>query len=56
MKHWWCAECEKEVGLGKHGRCECCESEAVDLLPEDGELTGSVSREQTASKPVPTSV
>jgi hypothetical protein len=43
MKHWWCAECQAEVGLGKHGRCATCDSEAVDLLPNDGELTRSVS-------------
>jgi len=52
MKHWWCMECQKEVGLGKHGRCEICESEAVDLLPEDSELTSSVSTAETDSEPV----
>jgi len=43
MKLWWCMECQAKVGLGKHGRCEVCESEAVDLLPEDGELNHPVS-------------
>ena len=36
MKIWWCMECDGEVKLGKHGQCEICGSEAVDLiLPED---------------------
>jgi hypothetical protein len=43
MKHWWCAECQVEVRLGKHGRCATCDSEAVDLLPIDRELNSSVS-------------
>jgi hypothetical protein len=54
MKHWWCMECQQKVGLGKHGRCEFCESEAVDLLPKDGELTSPVSTHQTDSSPVST--
>ena len=49
MKHWWCAECEGKVGLGKHGQCEVCGSEAVDLLPQTGELTGPVSVKGTGS-------
>jgi hypothetical protein len=43
MKLWWCVECEKEVKLGKHGQCGNCGSEAVDLLPAEDELNGSVS-------------
>jgi Zn finger protein HypA/HybF involved in hydrogenase expression len=38
MKLWWCADCQAQVGLGKHGRCEKCESEAVNLLPGHEEL------------------
>lgn len=53
MKHWWCMECQAEVGLGKHGRCEVCESEAVDLLPEDGELNHTVSMATTTSESRP---
>jgi hypothetical protein len=53
MKLWWCVECQAKVGLGKHGRCEKCESEAVDLLPEslpeNGELNRSASEETTDS-------
>ena len=45
MKLWWCVECQAKVGLGKHGRCEKCESEAVDLLPDNGELKRSASAE-----------
>lgn len=43
MKRWWCMECQAEVGLGKHGRCAVCDSEAVDPLPADAKLTAPVS-------------
>jgi hypothetical protein len=43
MKHWWCMECQAKVGLGKHGRCGVCDSEAVHLLSPDGDLNRSVS-------------
>jgi Zn finger protein HypA/HybF involved in hydrogenase expression len=43
MKQWWCAECQEQVELSKHGRCEICESEAVDLLYEEDELNLSVA-------------
>jgi hypothetical protein len=43
MKLWWCVECQAKVGLGKHGKCEMCESEAVDLLSENCELNRSPS-------------
>jgi hypothetical protein len=53
MKLWWCVECQAKVGLGKHGRCEKCESEAVDLLPDNlpqtGELKHSASAETNVS-------
>jgi len=51
MKHWWCAECQAEVGLNKHGRCAICESEAVDLLYPDDELNRPVSATPTGSDP-----
>jgi hypothetical protein len=35
--------CQKVVKLNKHGRCEICESEAVDLLFTEGEVNSSVS-------------
>jgi hypothetical protein len=38
MKRWWCMNCDREVRLGKHGQCEDCGSEAVDMLSVDGEL------------------
>jgi rRNA maturation endonuclease Nob1 len=41
MKLWWCVECQAKVALGKHGRCETCGSEAVDLLEETSELNRS---------------
>jgi hypothetical protein len=53
MKHWWCMECQAEVGLDKHGRCGICESEAVDLLFTEGELNDSVSTAPTDSQPAP---
>jgi hypothetical protein len=56
MKHWWCMECQAEVGLGKHGQCELCGSEAVDSLPADEELTRSVSVENEQTEPAPACV
>ncbi len=53
MKHWWCVECQANVGLGKHGRCAICDSEAVDLLPTDSELNRSVSATLKPSEPAP---
>jgi len=44
MKLWWCADCQAKVRLGKHGRCEECQSEAVDLLPDNLPETGELSR------------
>ena len=49
MKHWWCAECQAKVNLGKHGRCEVCESEAVDRISQDTEVNRSVSMERSDS-------
>ncbi len=43
MKHWWCMGCQAEVKLSKHGRCEVCDSEAVDMLPAEAESNGSFS-------------
>lgn len=51
MKHWWCMECDAEVELGKHGQCGVCGSEAVDMLPADGEISRSVSRENEQPEP-----
>jgi len=52
MKHWWCMECEAERELGKHGRCAVCDSEAVELLPNRGELSRSDSETSEQSEPV----
>jgi Zn finger protein HypA/HybF involved in hydrogenase expression len=49
MKRWWCMGCQEQVALDKHGRCEVCESEAVDLIETNNELSGSVST--TESEP-----
>jgi hypothetical protein len=51
MKHWWCMECQAKVGLGKHGRCAVCDSEAVDPLPADAELNCSVSEASQCREP-----
>lgn len=53
MKHWWCAGCEAEVGLDRHGRCGICGSEAVDLVYSDSELNRPVSAAVTDSNPIP---
>ncbi len=31
MKIWLCMDCMTETQLNRHGRCECCDSEAVHL-------------------------
>jgi Zn finger protein HypA/HybF involved in hydrogenase expression len=43
MKRWYCMDCRTSVELDKHGRCEGCESEAVDLIGSKDELNPSVS-------------
>jgi hypothetical protein len=43
MKCWWCMECEQKVGLNRQGRCESCDSEGVDLLFNESELSHSDS-------------
>jgi hypothetical protein len=52
MKHWWCMECQVEVELNKHGRCGICESEGVDLLSAEGELSSTVSDTPTDTQSV----
>jgi hypothetical protein len=52
MKHWWCMECDAEVGLNKHGQCGICGSEAVDLVFTDNESTRSDSETPQVSDPV----
>ena len=46
MKRWVCMDCRKVIELDKHGRCEHCESEAVDLVEDKSDLTCSVSMDQ----------
>jgi hypothetical protein len=36
MSHWWCMDCLADVDLNKHGRCGCCDSEAVDPVDQRG--------------------
>jgi len=49
MKHWWCMGCETEVMLGKHGQCETCGSEAVDLVGSDEKVSRSSATRKTDS-------
>jgi hypothetical protein len=51
MKYWWCAECEAEVGLDRHGRCGSCGSEAVDMMSSEGDLNRPVSAAATKQDP-----
>lgn len=53
MKHWWCMGCQTEVKLNKHGRCETCESEAVDPIPSGTELNSSISMTTRDSEAAP---
>jgi hypothetical protein len=43
MKRWYCMDCRSAVELNKHGRCEGCESEAVDLIGSTDDVNRSVS-------------
>lgn len=47
MKRWWCMGCQAEVKLSKHGRCEMCDSEAVDSFKVNEDLSSSVATEPT---------
>ena len=53
MNRWWCMDCRSAVELDKHGRCGCCESEAVDLMESKDGLTDPVSMAQTATVNAP---
>jgi len=49
MKRWLCMDCRNVMELDKHGRCEHCDSEAVDLKePGDG-LTHAGSAAQAGA-------
>lgn len=52
MKRWWCMNCDMEVRLGKHGQCEVCGSEAVDMMPAESELNDSFSTADKDSETV----
>lgn len=43
MNRWWCMDCRAAVELDKHGRCGCCESEAIDSMELNGVITESVA-------------
>jgi len=46
MKRWWCMDCRTSTELNKHGKCEACDSEAVDLIGSVNVVTHSVSNTQ----------
>jgi rRNA maturation endonuclease Nob1 len=52
MNRWWCMNCDQEVKLGKHGQCEVCGSEAVDMLPTDSDLDRSYATAEEESETV----
>ena len=43
MNRWWCMDCRADVELNKHGRCGCCDSEAVDPVDQRGGMPAQVS-------------
>ena len=43
MNLWWCMDCRAAVELNRHGRCGCCDSEAVDLMEEKSAVSSTVS-------------
>jgi hypothetical protein len=53
MNRWWCMDCRAAVELNRHGRCGCCESEAVDLMEEKGVLASTVSMPQAEAMSAP---
>jgi len=36
MELWWCLDCRVRVELNRHGRCQLCNSEAVDTMERSG--------------------
>ena len=32
MEGWWCLDCQRPVQLNVYGRCEWCDSNAVDSM------------------------
>jgi hypothetical protein len=55
MNRWYCMDCRSEVELDKHGRCGCCESEALDSMEPRGGLTGLISMVQADQISAPAS-
>lgn len=53
MRHWWCMNCDAEVKLGKHGRCECCGSEAVHSVPVNSEANRVDAKLQRSTDQAP---
>jgi hypothetical protein len=36
MELWWCIDCRVRVELNRHGRCQLCDSDAVDTMERAG--------------------
>lgn len=51
MKRWWCMGCQAEAKLSKHGRCEICDSEAVDSFKAKDNVSSSVAMTETNLNP-----
>ena len=43
MEPWWCLDCRTRVELNRHGRCQCCGSEAVDSMERTSMYTTTSS-------------
>ena len=36
MERWWCLDCRVPVDLNRQGRCQLCDSDAVDSMERTG--------------------
>ena len=36
MERWWCLDCRVSVDLNRQGRCQLCDSDAVDSMERTG--------------------
>jgi len=36
MELWWCVDCRVRVELNRQGRCQLCNSDAVDTMERTG--------------------
>jgi hypothetical protein len=50
MSSWWCMDCLADVELNEHGRCGCCDSEAVDPGDQRGGVTAQAAMAESVSR------